>query len=357
MLIHTYRYKYLLKIWADHRYVFPCITVLTDVNSDKRGAELETFVHSRKDEKLIDPYGRHVNSLRLSLTQRCNFNCFFCHKEGESNPRGEITVDEVEAIAAVAAELGVRRFKLTGGEPLLRKDVVELVQRIASYADEVSMTTNGSLLEKRALDLRSAGLRRVNVSLHSRRADVFKRITECDILSNVEGGIRAAVDAGLEPVKINMVVLGGLNEGEVPDMLEFSKEMGAILQLIEFQPLERGFDSWGGYYYDLQPLEKMLEARSDSVYERELQRRRQYHLEGGGIVEVVRPMHNSNFCRSCTRLRVTSDGRLKPCLMRNDNLVEASSLLRHEATRTDLVDAFREAVAKRQPYWREKLGG
>jgi cyclic pyranopterin phosphate synthase len=235
--------------------------------------------------------------------------------------------------------------------------VVEIVRRIAPYADEVSMTTNGSLLENKASDLRSAGLRRVNISFHSRRAGVIRRITKCDALLNMEGGIRAAVDAGLKPVKLNMVVLEGLNEGEIPDMIEFSKELGAILQLIEFQPLERGIESWGGYYYDLQPLEKMLEARSDSVYERRLQRRRQYLLKGGGIVEVVRPMHNSNFCRSCTRLRVTSDGRLKPCLMRNDNLVEAVSLLRLGAAQNELADAFREAIAKRRPYWREKAGG
>lgn len=305
------------------------------------------------ESPLRDPYGRPINSLRISLTQRCNFNCFFCHREGESNPHGEATAEEIEAVAAAASDLGIRRFKLTGGEPLLRRDVVEVVRRIASYADEVSMTTNGSLLAEKAADLREAGLRRVNVSLHSTRPDAFRRITGIDALSDVERGVSAALESGLRPVKLNVVVLKGLNADDIPEMIEFSKGTGAVLQLIEFQPLQRGAADWERFYYDLRPVEEMLEARSEVVRERALHRRRQYHLRGGGVVEVVRPMHNSRFCRFCTRLRVTSDGRLKPCLMRDDNLVEAVSLLRRGAPRSELVEAFRAAVARREPYWRD----
>lgn len=302
---------------------------------------------------LRDPYGRPINSLRISLTQRCNFNCFFCHREGESNPKGEATAEEIEALAAVASELGIRSFKLTGGEPLLRGDVIEVVSMIAPYADEVSMTTNGFLLAEKAAELREAGLRRVNISLHSRRADVFNRVTGCNALPRVEQGVEAAVESGLKPIKINMVVFKGLNTDEIPDMIEFSKEMDAVLQLIEFQPIQLGARDWDQFYHDLRPVEEMLEARSVEVHERALHRRRRYQLEGGGIVEVVRPMHNSRFCRFCTRLRVTSDGRLKPCLMRDDNLVEAVSLLRRGAPREALIDAFREAAALREPYWRD----
>ena len=304
-------------------------------------------------ERLRDRYGRLVNSLRISLTQRCNFDCFFCHKEGEANPQGELTAADFESIAAAASDLGIRRIKLTGGEPLMRVDIVEIVRRIAPYAEEVSMTTNASLLAEMALSLREAGLKRVNVSLHSAKPEVFQRITGHDALAEVERGIKAAIDSDVHPVKLNMVVMNGINAHEIPDMIEFSKEVGAILQLIEFQPIGWGASDWSRFHCDLRPIEEKLMKRSVEIRERELHRRKQYRLEGGGLVEVVRPMHNSEFCRFCTRLRVTSDGRLKPCLMRNDNLVDVAPLIRRGAPRSALEDAFKEAVAKREPFWRD----
>ena len=302
---------------------------------------------------MIDPHGRSVNSLRISVTQRCNFDCFFCHQEGESNPGGEMSPGEIEAIVSVAAELGINKVKLTGGEPLLRDDITEIVRRIDPYVDEVSMTTNGYGLAEKACDLRDAGLMRVNISLHSTRPDVFCKIIGREALTEVRRGIAAALECGLRPVKLNMVVMKGVNDGEFQDMVDFSREVGAILQLIEYQPLERGADDWEKYHFDLRSLEKELEANSERIVEREMHRRKQYYLGGGAIVEVVRPMHNSQFCQFCTRLRVTSDGRLKPCLMRDDNHVEAVSLLRRGATRKEIVEAFMEAVARREPYWRE----
>lgn len=294
-----------------------------------------------------------MNSLRISVTQRCNFDCFFCHQEGESNPGGEMSPGEIETIVSVAAELGINKVKLTGGEPLLRDDIAEIVRRIDPYVDEVSMTTNGYSLAEKACDLRDAGLKRVNISLHSTRPDVFCKIIGREALTEVRRGIAAALECGLRPVKLNMVVMKGVNDSEIQDMIDFSKEVGAILQLIEYQPLERGVDDWEKYHFDLRPLEEELEAKAERIFEREMHRRRQYHLRGGAIVEVVRPMHNSQFCRFCTRLRLTSDGWLKPCLMRDDNHVEAVSLLRRGATKEEIVEAFMEAVARREPYWGE----
>lgn len=305
-----------------------------------------------KSSQLKDPYGRSVDSLRISITQRCNFNCFFCHQEGEHNPRGEATAGEIEEIASIAADLGVRRIKLTGGEPLLRRDVVELVRRMVPLVEEVSITTNGYYMAGKAADLKDAGLKRVNISLHSARPDIFRKITGLDALMEVRKGITAAIECGLRPVKLNMVVMDGVNDEEIPDMIELSREMDAILQLIEYQPLERGADDWERFHHDLRPIERELESRSEGIVERELHRRRQFHLIGGGVVEVVRPLHNTRFCNFCTRLRMTSDGRLKPCLMRDDNLVEAVSLLRNGATREALIGAFKEAVARREPYWK-----
>ncbi len=299
----------------------------------------------------MDPHGRHVNSLRISLTQRCNFNCFFCHQEGESGPNGEVTPEEIETVVSVAAELGINKIKLTGGEPLLRDDVVEIVRRISPYVDEVSMTTNGYMLKEKACDLRDAGLKRVNISFHSTDPEKFCKIIGRESVQAVREGIEEAIRCGLNPIKLNMVVMKGINDEEIEDMIAFSRETGVTLQLIEYQALEKGVEEYDSYHFDLKPLEGKLASRSQSIVEREMHRRKQYHLKGGGIVEVVRPMHNSEFCAYCTRLRMTSDGHLKPCLMREDNHLEAVSLLRNGG-REELVEAFREAVAAREPFWK-----
>ena len=295
-----------------------------------------------------------MNNLRISLTQRCNFNCFFCHREGEQNAHDELSVEEVGRLVEIASSLGMRKIKLTGGEPLLREDIVNIVSRITPLVEEVSMTTNGALLEKYAERLHEAGLKRANISLQSLDAEIFKKITGCDDLDDVKKGIEATVECSLEPVKLNVVVLKGLNDREIPQMIEFSKACGAILQLIEFQPIQAGTEQyWKNLYYDLQGVEATLEAKALKVQVRELQRRKQYYLKDGAVVEVVRPMHNTDFCRYCTRLRITSDGKLKPCLMRNDNLVDTLPLLREGTNPKTLEAAFREAVSRREPYWRE----
>ena len=301
---------------------------------------------------LLDPHGRPVKSLRISLTQRCNFNCFFCHHEGEHGSGDELTVDEVERIVKLVADQGVRKVKLTGGEPLVREDIVEIVKRISPMVDEVSMTTNASRLEKLAAPLKKAGLARVNVSLHTLCPESFEEITG-NGTENVTKGIEAAVKAGLNPVKLNMVVMKDVNHDEIDEMIEYSKKVGAILQLIEFQELEDGVAHYGKYHYDLVPVEEELEKRSEMVFEREMHLRNIYHLKEGGRVEVVRPMHNSKFCAYCTRIRVTSDGKLKSCLMRDDNHVPFVSLMREGASNEEIMEAFREAINIRVPFWRD----
>jgi cyclic pyranopterin phosphate synthase len=301
----------------------------------------------------MDPYGRVVNSLRISVTQRCNFDCFFCHREGEHGPGGEMTPEEIGEIVSVAAGLGVNKVKITGGEPLERPDIVDIVKRITPHVAEVSMTTNASRLGVKAGALKAAGLRRVNVSLHSLKPDVFRKITGCEYVDEVENGVKVAVRVGLTPVKLNVVVIRGLNSDEIPDIIEFSKKVGAVVQLIEYQPLERGAEGFDEHHFDLKPLEERLAAEAVSVVERDLHRRKQYRLKGGALVEVVRPMHNTTFCRYCTRLRVTSDGRLKPCLMRDDNLIELVSHIRRGEPREALVGVFRKATSRKEPYWRD----
>jgi len=292
--------------------------------------------------------------LRISLTQRCNFDCFFCHHEGEHDSGQELTAEEIEEIIKITSDQGIRYVKLTGGEPLIRDDIVEIVRRIKPYVEEVSMTTNASRLSEKACKLKEAGLARVNISLHSLDPVKFKEITGRDKQEVVEAGIREAIKCGLTPVKINMVVMKGLNHDEIQKFIEFSSETSAILQLIEFQELEDGVEHYDKYHFDLVPLEKMLSDRSKEIVEREMHRRKIYHLENGAQVEVVRPMHNTTFCRHCTRLRVSSDGKLKPCLMREDNHVPFVSLMRNGATQGELIEAFMEAVNRREPFWREE---
>jgi len=291
---------------------------------------------------LADPFGRRVTGLRIAVTPRCNLACLYCHHEGELvGGRGrEISADEIVKVISAGADLGIRRVKLTGGEPLLRGDLESILERTPEGV-EVSLTTNGVLLAARARSLAEAGLARVNVSLDSLRPAVYAGITGGTAADHrrVLEGIDAALGAGLLPVKVNVVVLRE-NEGEVWEMVDFARDRGVILQLIELLNLP-GRGATG----DIAGIEAALEARADGVVTRVLHRRRKYFLSGAEV-EVVRPMDNTEFCAHCNRLRVTSDGRLKPCLLRNDNLVDLAGADLEETKRR-----IKRAVLLRSPYF------
>ena len=172
---------------------------------------------------LKDRFGRPVTNLRISLTPRCNLDCIYCHAEGEVKPREELSLEEVREILKVAEKIGVRSVKFTGGEPLLRKDILDIVRAVPDGI-ESSMTTNGTLLPGLARDLKEAGLARVNVSLDTLRHDRYRQITKKDLLNRVLDGIGEALDAGLTPVKLNTVVLKGLNEDEIKDFFAFTRQ-------------------------------------------------------------------------------------------------------------------------------------
>ena len=302
---------------------------------------------------LIDPYGRPLKGIRISVTQRCNLKCFYCHLEGEDPSwKDEMTPNEIQKIVSIAASFGIGRVKLTGGEPLLRRDIVEIVEKIHNVpgVKEVSMTTNGTLLSKYAYDLKKAGLARVNVSLDTLVKEKYRQITGADTLDSVVSGILEARNAGLNPVKINMVLLKGLNEDELFEMINFAQENDVILQIIEFEsPYEN--EIYRKYHVGLDAVEELLAKMSERITVREMHHRKRYHLRGGGEVEVVRPMHNTEFCRYCNRIRLTSNGKLKPCLFRNDNLVDIVGPLRKGATDDELKKLFLEAVKRRKPYF------
>lgn len=304
----------------------------------------------------VDPFGREVRSLRISVTQRCDLACSHCHHEGQTPAVEEMTPEEIERLVLVASSLGVRKVKLTGGEPLLREDIVEIVSRISSAVSEVSMTTNGSRLESLAGGLRRAGLSRINVSLHSLDRGVYERLCGVDIVHSVVRGIERAVEVGLSPVKVNMVVMKDLNEDEIPSMIEFCSRVGAVLQLIEYMSDRAGEAgcAFSERFYSLGPVEEALSDRAVDISMNELHRRRRYRLVENGrdvTVEVVRPMHNTEFCSNCTRMRLSSDGKLKPCLLDKSGTVDILTPLRKGADARTLQQAFLKAVSGRRPYW------
>jgi cyclic pyranopterin phosphate synthase len=262
-----------------------------------------------------------------------------------------MTVDEIVRVARIAVSLGISRIKLTGGEPLMRKDICEIVKGIAAIPDlkDLSMTTNGTMLGFQAQELRACGLRRVNVSLPTLNAETYTKLTEGRIENALEG-VKAAVEARFCPVKLNMVVLNGVNVDAVQEMMDFARQTGTILQLIELDPINVDDAYYSTYHKFLNEQEEMLRQKALSVETRRfMHNRRIYHLPDVTL-EVVHPIDNSDFCMHCTRLRVTSDGKLKPCLMRNDNLVDILMPMRHGASGEELKELFIRANKQREPY-------
>jgi cyclic pyranopterin phosphate synthase len=310
---------------------------------------------------LKDNCGRPLLNLRISITQRCNLRCDYCHREGEGCCAGgttqEMTVNEITRLSRIAISLDIARVKLTGGEPLMRKDLCGIVKGIATTPGlkDLSMTTNGALLGFQAQELRACGLRRVNISLPTLNAETYHKLTDGRIENALEG-VKAAVAAGLYPVKLNMVILNGINVDAVPDMMNFARQTGTILQLIELDPVNVNSNYFSVYHKFLDEHEEMLRQKAVKVETRRFMHNRHiYHLPDV-TVEVVHPTENGEFCAHCTRLRVTSDGKLKTCLMRNDNLVDILTPMRRGASDEELKALFMRANQMREPYNKSEKG-
>ncbi|WP_458456961.1 GTP 3',8-cyclase MoaA [Methanobrevibacter sp.] len=305
------------------------------------------------EEFVKDRYQRPIISLRITLTNRCNVNCLYCHHDGMITSKDEMTADELYSICKIAKNMGVKKIRISGGEPLIRKDIVEIIDKIASLEfEDISITTNGTFLEKYAEDLKNAGLDRLNVSLDTLNPETYMFITKKDYLESVKAGILKAVEVGFYPVKINMVIMKDINQNEIRDMFEFCKENNIVLQLIELIESENCDDDKfsADYHYKLDMIEEKLSEIADDVYERKfMQGRKKYYINGGEI-EVVKPVDNANFCANCSRLRITPDGKIKPCLLRNDNLVELISHVRAGESEEKLKEIFMEGINKREPF-------
>ena len=305
----------------------------------------------KKRTGLFDSWQRQINYLRISVTDHCNLNCVYCSVSSLPHLSHDdiLRYEEIQQVVQVAAGMGINKVRLTGGEPLLRPKLSKLIGMLAQIEgiDDISLTSNGILLSKYASELKEAGLKRVNVSLDTLKEDRFKQISGWGKLGEVLSGIEAAHRAGLEPVKINMVVLRGINDDELLDFAQKSVIDGWHVRFIEFMP------------FGMPGTNKTLEMVSTQEIKERIQSlgklepytgptgngpARYYRFpEARGTIGFITPM-TEHFCRSCNRLRITSDGQLRPCLLADDE-VNIKEPLRNGASPEDLKNLIQQAVS------------
>ncbi|MES4992529.1 GTP 3',8-cyclase MoaA [Phyllobacterium sp. 22229] len=303
---------------------------------------------------MIDPFGRAVTYLRVSVTDRCDFRCTYCMAENMTFlPKKDLlTLEELNRLCSVFIAKGVRKLRLTGGEPLVRKNVMLLVREIGKHVhsgalDELTLTTNGSQLSKFAAELADSGVRRINVSLDTLHPDKFKQITRWGELAKVMEGIDAAQAAGIH-VKINAVALKGFNDAEIPDILRWAHGRGIDLTLIETMPMGEIEEDRTDRYLPLSEMRERLAAEfslSDIPYKTGGPARYLEVAETGGRLGLITPMTH-NFCESCNRVRLTCTGTLYMCLGQND-AVDLRLPLRASHDDSLLSQAIEEAISRK----------
>jgi cyclic pyranopterin phosphate synthase len=302
---------------------------------------------------LIDSFGRVHDDLRISVTDRCNLRCAYCMPEDPVwYPHDAIlTFEEIERVAVIAIGLGVRKLRLTGGEPLVRRDMTRLIKRLARLPglDDLSLTTNGVLLAGIAGELAEAGLRRVNVSLDTLDRARFTKLTGRDRLPDVLGGLEAATRAGLAPIKINAVLLAGENETEAVELVRFGRDHGYEVRFIEFMPLENDH-SWDlGRVVSGASVRRALEAiwpmSPDPSGDPHAPATRFRFNDGRGAVGFIDSV-TQPFCASCSRIRVTSDGKFRVCLY-DDRETDLRAALRGGADDSAIGELMVDALSRK----------
>lgn len=299
--------------------------------------------------QLIDGFGRVHRDLRISVTDRCNFRCTYCMPEEgmQWQERGNLlTFEEIERVARIMVErYGVDGIRLTGGEPLVRARLPLLVEKLAALGVDLAMTTNGVSLPLVAAELRSAGLRRVNISLDSLRRDRFLELTRRDDLERVLAGIDAALAAGFDPVKVNCVVMKGVNDDEVLDFAEFGRDKGVVVRFIEFMPLDAD-EIWNNSLVLTQAeiLETLRSAHELVPVERtSAPATRWRYVDGEGEIGVVATVSES-FCDTCDRVRLTADGQFRSCLFSVEE-TDVRALLRDGSDDDEIAAVLERTVA------------
>jgi len=302
---------------------------------------------------ILDSFGRSINYLRISVTDRCNLRCIYCMPpEGVPQmPHSEIlSYEEVRTVVRAAAELGINRIRLTGGEPLVRAELSKLIKMISQIEgiQELSLTTNGTFLKNYALELKQAGLSRVNVSLDTLKADKFQYITHLGKLKDVLEGIEAAKEAGFHPVKINTVVMRGINDDEILDFARMTYEKGWHVRFIELMPF-KGVAEFVPSVELRQHISLLgkLEPCPDSIGITGNGPAMYYRLAGArGTIGFISPLTETSFCSRCNRMRLTPDGKLRPCLLAEDE-IDLKMPLRNNASMEELKRLILKAVASK----------
>jgi cyclic pyranopterin phosphate synthase len=308
---------------------------------------------------LRDSYHRPIRDLRVSLTDRCNFRCFYCLPHGEPPiaPKEQmLSYEEIDYVCEIFVSLGIEKIRLTGGEPMLRRDIETIIRKLSrlksSGLQDLALTTNGYYLPDRAQGLKDAGLDRITISLDSLKRDIFKRMTGVDVLDKVLAGIAAAKAAGLEPIKINAVIVRGHNEDEVADFAAFAREHDVKMRFIEFMPLDSGHewareDVVSGREIRERINERFPLVRVDVARGSETSARFRFADGAPGEIGIIAPV-TEPFCGACSRIRLTSDGQIRTCLF---STVEHSlrDVVRSGASRAEIVDYIHSVILKKEP--------
>ncbi len=319
-------------------------------------AETETVNAKRA---LRDSYRRPIRDLRVSLTDRCNFRCFYCLPHGEPPiaPKEQmLSYEEIEYVCEIFVELGIEKIRLTGGEPMMRQDIEVIIGKLAKLKSrglsDLALTTNGYYLPDRAQGLKDAGLDRITISLDSLKRDVFKQMTGVDVLDRVLHGLAAAKAAGLQPIKINAVIVRSHNEDEVADFAAFAREHDVKLRFIEFMPLDSGHEWSRDDVVSGREIRERIEARFplepvNVVRGSETASRFRFADGAPGEIGIIAPVTEA-FCGACSRIRLTADGQIRTCLF---STVEHSlrDVVRDGASRSEIIDFITGVVLKKEP--------
>lgn len=293
-----------------------------------------------------DTCGRKIDYLRISVTDLCNLRCKYCIPEkGVPLKRHEdiLTYEEILRVVQEAAALGVTKVRITGGEPLVRREIAELIRGIAAIPGirDIGLTTNGLLLAEQAAALKAAGLHRVNISLDTLNAEKYSEITRGGELAQVLAGIQAAREAGLTPIKINAVLIGGFNDDEIEAFVALTQAEPMDVRFIELMPIGEASTWSAGHFISNETVLKRIPALMPLADQDARSPARYYQLPGAqGKIGLINPI-SSHFCASCNRLRLTADGRLKPCLNTDTEISLKPSLRGDESLRSRLLEAAR----------------
>lgn len=297
---------------------------------------------------MLDNEGRLINYLRVSVTDLCNLRCKYCMPEKgicKTSHKDILRIEEIEEIIRTGTKLGIKKVRLTGGEPLVRKGIFKLISNISKFEEikDIAITTNGILLKKYAKDLKKAGLNRVNISIDTLNPEKYKTITRGGKVENVLEGIRIAKEIGLTPIKLNIVLIGGFNDDEIQDFLNLTMEDDIDVRFIELMPIGEA-STWSNKHFipntiilkkfsELIPLSSIDDGSPAKYYKLP---------KGKGKIGFINPI-SSHFCSSCNRIRITSEGKIKPCL-HSDLEIDIKKLVNRGMT---IEDILRKAIVSK----------